>query len=86
MLYLFDKSGRRIGHIKLSGNILFCFDSQCRQVGRMAKSGNYVFLYSGSGKLLASYNGRHTYDSHSNLIGRGNLLYNVLYPTLSQIR
>ena len=85
MLYLFDKSGR-IGYIKINGHVSFCFDNQGRQIGRMAESGNYIFLYNGSGKLLASFNGRHTYDSHSNLIGKGNLLYNILYPTLAKIR
>lgn len=85
-MYLFDKSGRRIGYIKVSGHVSFCFDNQGRQIGRMAESGNYIFLYNGSGKLLASFNGRHTYDSHSNLIGKGNLLYNILYPTLAKIR
>ena len=86
MLYLFDKNGKRIGYIRVNGHVSFCFDSQDRQIGRMAESGNYIFLYNGSGKLIANFNGRHTYNSHSNLIGKGNLLYNILYPTLAKIR
>ena len=86
MLYLFDKSGKRIGYIRVNGHVSFCFDSQGKQIGRMAESGNYIFLYNGSCKLLASFNGIHTYNSHRNLIGKGNLLYNILYPTLATIR
>lgn len=86
MLYIFDKSGKRIGYIRVNGHVSFCFDSQGNQIGRMAESGNYIFLYNGSGQPLASFNGRHTYDSHSNLICKGNLLYNILYPKLAEIR
>ena len=86
MLYLFDNSGKRIGYIRVNGHVSFCFDSQGRQIGRMAESGNYIFLYNGSGNLIANFNGRHTYDSHSSLIGLDNLLYNILYPTFAKIR
>ena len=85
MLYLFDKLGKRIGYIKTS-QISFCFDNLGRQIGKICKSGNSLYLYNNRNKLLARFDGRNTYNANDNFICNGNYLYNILYPTLAQIR
>ena len=85
MLYLFNKLGKRIGYIK-TGQISFCFDSLGRQIGKIGKSGNGLYLYNNSNRLLARFDGRNTYNANNNFVFNGNCLYNILYPTLSQIR
>lgn len=85
MLYMFDKSGKRLGYIKV-GQISFCFDNLGRQIGKIGQSGNNLFLYNADDKLLASYNGKSTYNANGNPIAKGNCLYDILYPTLAQIK
>ncbi len=85
MLYLYDKLGKRIGYIK-AGMISICFDDDGNRLGKIGQNGNYLYLYDNNNKLLAIFNGRNTNDSHNNYIGGGNLLYNILYPTLATIR
>lgn len=85
MYYLFDKLGKRIGHVK-TGRISYCFNNNGNFIGRIAQSGNYIYLYNANGSMLGLYNGRNTLDKHSNYLGKGNLLYYILYPTLATIR
>ncbi len=85
MLNIYDKNGKRIGYIK-TGQISFCFRDNGKQIGKIAQNGNNVYLYDYNNNLIARYNGANTYNKNSNLIGRGNLLYVLLYPQIANIR
>ena len=85
MLNIYDKNGKRIGYIK-TGQISFCFRDNGKQIGKIAQNGNNVYLYGYNNNLIARYNGANTYNKNSNLIGRGNLLYVLLYPQIANIR
>ncbi len=85
MLYIFDKFGNKLGHVKI-GQVSICYNKNGHIIGRIGKTGNYYYLYSPSGNLLAMFNGISTYNSYSNLIGKGNLLYSMLYSNMSYIK
>ncbi len=85
MLNIYDKNGKRLGYIK-QGQISYCFNDGGKQIGKIAQCGNNVYLYDYNNNLIARYNGANTYNKNSNLIGRGNLLYVLLYPQIAKIR
>lgn len=77
MLNIYDKNGKRLGYNK-QGQINYCFNDGGKQIGKIAQNGNDVYLYDYNNNLIARYNGANTYNKNSNLIGRGNLLYDKL--------
>ena len=85
MLYIFDKYGNKLGYVKMI-QVSICYNKNGHIIGRIGKTGNYYYLYSYGGNLLAMFNGISTYNGYGNLIGKGNLLYSLLYSNISYIK
>lgn len=86
MIYIFNKQNKRLGFIKVNEQISLCYNNSGKQIAKIGETGNYLYLYDNSNNLIAIYNGANTYNKHNNFIGKGNLIYNLVYPTIAFIK
>lgn len=86
MLYIYDKKGKEIGFINYKYGMFHCFNSDGLRIGKLLETPENIYLFNKNGKIIAKYDGQATYDRYCNFINDGNILYQMLYPTLAEIR
>lgn len=85
MLYVLDSKEKVLGCI-VDGYVTFCFDNLGNQIGTIGKNDGMLYLYNKDNKLIAIYNGRNTINPVGDLIDKGNVIYEILYPTYSMLK
>ena len=84
-MYILDNKNEVLGCVK-EGYVSFCFDNSGNHIGTIGKNDGMLYLYNKDNKLVAIYNGRNTINPVGDLIDKGNVIYEILYPTYSMLK
>ena len=83
---VYDSSNRELGKVRESGSYIQLYDHTGRDVGKIKASGVRTVLYDHTGREKARFDGRNTYDYMGRLLGSGDKLLSVMFPTMAKIK